>query len=178
MEAILKKFYAFAITNESSCMGQYYGEDDWTHLVYDETLNGLVNKAAKLLVFESYYKPSYRMYQFECMEIDGELYGRLDMDNSGDFTYIHNFFDEFKIKDKLTWCGKKGDYGKTEALKFKTRVENSDIFKKYKLEFEERQRVALEIAKQNEERKKIDRQKEHDASERRKYEELKKKYGD
>jgi hypothetical protein len=134
---MLKKlFYAFVITNGSSCMGQSYPEDDWSHVLYDRELDALFERACEFYGSHTYWKEFARMFQFECYVVSNKLYGELVIPDPNKNERIYDFFGKNGIESNVEFM----EWHKEETEAFVNKVKNSEVFKQ--------ERKKLEIKKE------------------------------
>jgi len=74
-----KKFYAFIISISPYRCGNYQSEDDWHEIIYDETMEGIIDKASKFCGYRGITAKDYylELYTFECEYYNGQLYGKI-----------------------------------------------------------------------------------------------------
>lgn len=129
VKAEVKKIYKLHVCNNSSCMGQYYLEDDWDIILYGETLDELRSDAAYAFVNRKININHASLVKINCLHYDDHIF---DLDI------------EKELPNEDTWA-------------FVDSVYSSAIYKKLKKQQEEAEKRAKEKRKKEEEEKSLRR---------------------
>jgi hypothetical protein len=129
-EGKVKQMYACVLTNKSTCRGQYYEEDDWSVIVYAESMDKLVDVAAKEYGsrgggFEC------DVFSFDVIDMKGNLYLPLNIvkDEIPHFNRYDTILPVLSNGNKLL---------SKDVNNFEYKVQNSDICKSELVEYTNR----------------------------------------
>jgi hypothetical protein len=140
-EVKLKQMYACVLTNKSTCRGYYYTEDDWSVIVHAESMDKLVNVAAK-----EYGSRGggfdCNVFSFDVIDINGNLY--LPLNIVKDEIPHFNRYDV--ILPVLSNCNK---LLSKDVNNFEYKVQNSDICKSELIAFSNRMKKQEEDRQNN-----------------------------
>jgi hypothetical protein len=171
----LKTFYIFTANLTPYRCGNYDVGDDWYEIAYADTIDDVVNKAAKLCGSRDFITKdmSFNLYECECYEHNGQLYGKLilpDYVNSDPEPMYHFDINEsFPSHISTRNCFPSSSISNETKDRFIQRILSSNIYKDELAKHKERVRIYEEERhrKYEEEREEKDRET---------FEELKKKF--
>jgi hypothetical protein len=163
---MIKKFFALIVKHYAISY-----DDNWSHIIYDENFDHLLNKAQKFLGCNGYDNiNAIDLVTFECLEIDGKLYGELII--SDDIQDVKNKIENFdlgynQLPANIRFTKYLSDKQKNDLL---YKEMSSNVYLKEFADYKERLRL-------QEEKEKNRMRDYRDDQDRKKFEELKKKFG-